>query len=52
MANIEPKHVVVIQDASKLNFKVFSWVINGLSLKPADMVTLFAILHEVYNPSK
>jgi len=49
---IEQKHVVVIQDASKLNFKVFSWVINGLSLKPTDMVTLFAILYEVYNPSK
>ncbi|XP_058788344.1 uncharacterized protein LOC131662540 [Vicia villosa] len=47
---IETKHVVVIQDASKLNFKVFSWVINGLSLKEGDMVTLLAILHEVYNP--
>ncbi|XP_073224336.1 uncharacterized protein [Cicer arietinum] len=47
---IEPQHVMVMQDASKLNLKVFSWVVNGLSLKPTDMVTLFAILHEVYNP--
>lgn len=48
-----PKNVVVIQDASKtLNLRVFYWIINGLSLKPEDVVTLVAILHEVYHPSK
>ncbi|KAG5073954.1 hypothetical protein JHK84_055185 [Glycine max] len=45
------KNVVVIQDASKtLNLRVFYWIINGLSLKPEDVVTLVAILHEVYHP--
>jgi len=46
------KNVVVIQDASKiLNLRVFYWIINALSLEPEDMVTLVAILHEVYTPS-
>ncbi|RDX86985.1 Proline-rich receptor-like protein kinase PERK3, partial [Mucuna pruriens] len=45
------KNVVVIQDASKiLNLRVFHWLINGLSLKPEDMVTLVVILHEIYTP--
>lgn len=50
---IDPKRVVVIHDASKeLNLKVFYWIINGLSLKAGDMVTLLAILHDFYTPSK
>ncbi|KAK7259935.1 hypothetical protein RIF29_25562 [Crotalaria pallida] len=47
----ESKSVVVIQDASKeLCSKVFSWAIDGLSLKAEDEVTLVAILHQVYTP--
>lgn len=46
------KNVVVIQDASKgLNLRVFYWIIKALSLEPEDMVTVVAILHEVYTPS-
>ncbi|XP_029128326.1 RGS domain-containing serine/threonine-protein kinase A-like [Cajanus cajan] len=45
------KNVLVIQDASKiLNLRAFNWIINGLELKPGDMVTVVAILHEVYTP--
>ncbi|KAK7401034.1 hypothetical protein VNO78_12345 [Psophocarpus tetragonolobus] len=45
------KNVVVIQDAAKiLNLRVFYWIINGLSLKPEDEVTLVSILHEVHTP--
>ncbi|KAG2394620.1 Proline-rich receptor-like protein [Vigna angularis] len=45
------KNVVVIQDASKgLNLRVFYWIIKALSLEPEDMVTVVAILHEVYTP--
>jgi len=46
------KNVVVIQDASKvLNLRVFYWITKALSLEPEDMVTVVAILHEVYTPS-
>ncbi|XP_047171482.1 uncharacterized protein LOC124839640 [Vigna umbellata] len=46
------KNVVVIQDASKgLNLRVFYWIIKALSLEPEDMVTVVAILHEVYTPT-
>lgn len=49
----EAKSVVVIQDASQeLNLRVLGWTIKGLSLKAADLVTLFVILHQVYTPSK
>ncbi|KAK7316596.1 hypothetical protein RJT34_00180 [Clitoria ternatea] len=45
------KNVVVIQDASKvLNLRVFHWITNGLSLHPADMVTLISILRDVHTP--
>ncbi|KAL2322293.1 hypothetical protein Fmac_026672 [Flemingia macrophylla] len=45
------KNVLVIQDASKiLNLRVLYWILNGLSLRQEDMVTVVAILHEIYTP--
>ncbi|KAK7276623.1 hypothetical protein RIF29_17766 [Crotalaria pallida] len=48
---MEVQIVVVIHDASReVNSRVFEWALHGLSLKPGDMVTLVAVMHEIITP--
>lgn len=49
----EAQKVVVIQDASKdiVSSSTIQSVLQGLSLKPGDELTLLAVLHQVNNPS-
>ncbi|KAF5729354.1 hypothetical protein HS088_TW21G01519 [Tripterygium wilfordii] len=49
----EAQRVVVIQDASRndVSAGAIGWVLQGLSLKPGDVLTLLGILHQVNPPS-
>ncbi|KAB2627288.1 inactive protein kinase [Pyrus ussuriensis x Pyrus communis] len=49
----EVQKVVVIQDASKdfVSSCAIQWVLQSLSLKPGDELTLLSVLHHVNNPS-
>ncbi|XP_038690545.1 probable receptor-like protein kinase At3g17420 [Tripterygium wilfordii] len=48
----EAQRVVVIQDASRndVSAGAIGWVLQGLSLKPGDVLTLLGILHQVNPP--
>ncbi|TQD98784.1 hypothetical protein C1H46_015599 [Malus baccata] len=50
----EVQKVVVIQDASKdfVSSCAIQWVLQSLSLKPGDELTLLSVLHQVNNPSR
>ena len=48
----EAQRVLVIQDASRdVSSSAIRWTLQGLSLKPGDVVTLLGVLHQVNNPS-
>ncbi|KAK4592378.1 hypothetical protein RGQ29_016786 [Quercus rubra] len=48
----ESQRVLVIQDASRdVSYSAIKWTLQGLSLKPGDVVTLLGVLHHVNNPS-
>ncbi|XP_038710390.1 uncharacterized protein LOC120005034 [Tripterygium wilfordii] len=48
----EAQRVVVIQDASRnVSAGAIGWVLQGLSLKHGDVLTLLGVLHQVNNPS-
>ncbi|EEF39134.1 serine-threonine protein kinase, plant-type, putative [Ricinus communis] len=50
---MESQRVVVIQDASReVCSSALRWAFQGLSLKPGDMLTFLAVLHQVDNPCK
>ncbi|KDP34529.1 hypothetical protein JCGZ_11079 [Jatropha curcas] len=50
---MDAQRVVVIQDASReVSSSAVRWALQGLSLKPGDMLTLLSVLHQVYTPSK
>lgn len=52
-SSIEAQRVVVIQDASReVSSSAVRWALQGLSLKPGDMLTLLSVLHQVDTPSK
>ncbi|KAF2291779.1 hypothetical protein GH714_035562 [Hevea brasiliensis] len=45
---MEAQRVVVIQDASReVGSSAMRWALQGLSLKPGDILTLLSILHQV-----
>nr|POE82309.1 hypothetical protein CFP56_50281 [Quercus suber] len=47
----ESQRVLVIQDASRdVSYSAIKWTLQGLSLKPGDVVTLLGVLHHVNNP--
>lgn len=48
----EAQRVVVIQDASsEVGSNAIRWVLQGLSLKQGDILTLLSVLCQVNNPS-
>ncbi|XVE59818.1 hypothetical protein DITRI_Ditri05aG0077400 [Diplodiscus trichospermus] len=48
---MEGQRVVVIQDASKqVCSSAIRWVLDGLFLKPGDLLLLLGVLHEVNDP--
>ncbi|KAK1396626.1 putative serine/threonine-protein kinase PBL6 [Heracleum sosnowskyi] len=50
--SMEAQSVVVIQDASsEVCWEAIRWILQGLSLKTGDMVTLLSLLTPVHNPS-
>ncbi|KAJ9172322.1 hypothetical protein P3X46_015571 [Hevea brasiliensis] len=50
---MEAQRVVVIQDASReVGSSAVRWALQGLSLKPGDILTLLSILHQVDTHSK